>query len=176
MDRTFSSDAAQTALDAPSDRALRVPFYCEENVWRLAHRLHSTTTNCHVVFISNARQCVAMYHQLACEDGPCLWDYHVVLIKTENSEPVVLDMDSRLSYPCPLEEYQQSSFVQEGDYAPLFRYVQAEVLCSRLVSSDSLCKEWWKRQCTWNTFPAIEVICTIRTLANGTLRLQITHV
>jgi hypothetical protein len=133
MGRHFSSEAAQTALEALSDRAVRVPFYCEENVWRLAHR-HSTTTNCHVVFISNARQCVAMYHQLAGEDGPCFWDYHVILIKTENSKTVVLDMDSRLSYPCPLVEYLQESLVQDGDYAPLFRYVHAKTLCSKLVT------------------------------------------
>jgi hypothetical protein len=147
MDRSFSSEAAQTALEAPSDCALRVPFYCEENVWRLAHR-HSTTscttTNCHVVFISNARQCVAVYHQLAREDddddddGPCFWDYHVILIKTENNEPaVVLDMDSRLSYPCPLAEYQKASFVQEGGWAPLFRYVQAKMCVFKTSSYNT---------------------------------------
>ena len=30
--------AAETALSCASDRDLRVPCYCEENVWRLAHR------------------------------------------------------------------------------------------------------------------------------------------
>jgi hypothetical protein len=123
MDQSLSSEAARTALEAPSDRALRVPYYCEENVWRLAHR-HSSSLNCHVVFISNARQCVGMHHQLVREDGPCFWDYHVILIKKENDETVVLDMDSCLSYPCPLQEYLRKSFVQEGDYAPLFRYVK----------------------------------------------------
>jgi N-terminal glutamine amidase len=119
MDQSLSLEATRTALEAPSDFAIRVPYYCEENVWRLAHR-HSSS-NCHVVFISNARQCVAMHHQWVHVDGPCFWDYHVILIKTENDETVVLDMDSSLSYPCPLQEYLQKSFVQEGDYAPLFR-------------------------------------------------------
>ena len=124
MNPSLSKEAIRTALEAPTDCAIRVPYYCDENVWRLAHR--HLSCHCHVVFISNARQCVAMHHQLVRDDdgGPCFWDYHVILIKTENDETVVLDMDSSLSYPCPLQEYLQRSFVPEGDYAPLFRYVR----------------------------------------------------
>jgi protein N-terminal glutamine amidohydrolase len=91
--------AAATALEAPSDQSLRVPCYCEENVWRLAIRKlpaskkgGSQTVNdenghshqYHAVFVSNPRKCVPMFHQLAAKDpkDPCFWDYHVILFCT----------------------------------------------------------------------------------------------
>lgn len=104
--------AAKTALEAPSDRSLRVPCYCEENIWRLAYRkVHeqstsSTTTSTtsparsrspstsyHVAFVSNPAGCVPMFQQLAAAGGfddpsnpskPVFWDYHVLLISVTN--------------------------------------------------------------------------------------------
>lgn len=120
-------EAGRTALEAPSDASLRVPCYCEENVWRLAYRhLNSATNNTstyHVVFVSNERQCVAMWYQMAREGGPCHWDYHVLLVETSrDGKTFVLDMDSQLPYPCPFDEYLEDTFlVVMGQYAPLFR-------------------------------------------------------
>lgn len=133
MEQSACCEAARTALEAPSDASLRVSCYCEENVWRLAHRrrtLEGTTSTYHVLFVSNPRQCVAMWHQMAREDGPCFWDYHVVLMETTaDNLTFVLDMDSQLSYPCPLEEYLEDTFLKVmGKYAPLFRYVLAMVV------------------------------------------------
>jgi hypothetical protein len=34
----MSAAAAKSAIEASSDKSLRVPCYCEENVWRLAYR------------------------------------------------------------------------------------------------------------------------------------------
>ena len=100
------SEAARSALSCPSERELRVPCYCEENVWRLAYRRlyrkSSSTTNnphvtatsiraqqdidyiYHVVFISNKEKCVPMFCQRAMDDpdDPCFWDYHVILVGT----------------------------------------------------------------------------------------------
>lgn len=46
--------AEESALEAPNDQALRVPYYCEENVWRLAvrKRTQQPTDRFWVVFIS----------------------------------------------------------------------------------------------------------------------------
>ena len=33
-----AAGAAKSAIEASSDKSLRVPCYCEENVWRLAYR------------------------------------------------------------------------------------------------------------------------------------------
>jgi protein N-terminal glutamine amidohydrolase len=152
--------ATATALEAPSDQSLRVPCYCEENVWRLACRKlyecnkggsqNVDDKNClshqyHVVFVSNPRKCVPMFHQLAAKDpkDPCFWDYHVILLCTTttlNATPVskrapsehdevtttvVFDMDSYLPYPCPLKDYVKESFSREKkfpkEYNPRFR-------------------------------------------------------
>uniref|UniRef100_A0A7S4JI62 Protein N-terminal glutamine amidohydrolase n=1 Tax=Odontella aurita TaxID=265563 RepID=A0A7S4JI62_9STRA len=94
------TSAARTALSCPSDRELRVPCYCEENVWRLAYRrLHGGISvgdggeilyesgacgvQYYVMFISNDERVCPMLCQLAKENEsePCFWDYHVVLLR-----------------------------------------------------------------------------------------------
>jgi hypothetical protein len=78
----------------PSEHALRIPCYCEENVWRLAYRRTrlqvldtddtATAVEYHVVFISNKYRCCPMYYQKSSEgtSSPCFWDYHVILLVT----------------------------------------------------------------------------------------------
>jgi hypothetical protein len=96
-----SLDAAQSAVEAPSDTSLRVPYYCEENVWRLAYRKlyysqqeqpaansnnkqRDTVTSYYVVFVSNPKGCVPMFQQMASsnKDKPVFWDYHVILLSS----------------------------------------------------------------------------------------------
>ena len=134
-----NNTAAATALTAPSDLTLRVPCYCEENVWRLAYRKlqqqdKNTKKRYHVVFVSNANKCVCFFYQKASGNPmkPVLWDYHVLLIEEEtirNHDVVVsvLDVDSYLPYPCPLSHYVQYSFPQDKNVAaaPQFRVLEA---------------------------------------------------
>ncbi|KAL3918904.1 MAG: hypothetical protein SGARI_007334 [Bacillariaceae sp.] len=112
---TTHPSAAKSALDSPSDAALRVPCYCEENVWRLAFRKlhweaktlrgddnHDDDSCCdsassrkqqqqqqrfYVVFVSNPKGCVPMLQQLASSnrDKPIFWDYHVILLSTRST-------------------------------------------------------------------------------------------
>ena len=66
-----STEAAKSALQATSDESLRVPCYCEENVWRLAYqrsRQQNSGEDYHVAFVSNPKGCVPMFEQLAAED------------------------------------------------------------------------------------------------------------
>lgn len=100
-----------TALSCPSEQELRVPCYCEENVWRLAYRrIHVDTSeeggaaahiiHCgeqtqdeeserlvsrnYVVFISNEQRCCPMLAQRASKRSKeaCFWDYHVIFIQS----------------------------------------------------------------------------------------------
>ena len=78
--------AAETAISASirHDYDLRIPYYCEENVWRLAYRKlyyqdqmkqptnegrnnndDNKNETYYVAFISNQQKCVPMYHQRA---------------------------------------------------------------------------------------------------------------
>ena len=67
----MSTEAEKSALQAPSDESLRVPCYCEENVWRLAYRrtrLQRSGEAYYVAFVTNPKACVPMFEQLAAED------------------------------------------------------------------------------------------------------------
>lgn len=99
-----------TALSCLSEQELRVPCYCEENVWRLAYRrTHADTSKeeedaihavhngekireekderlvsqNYVVFISNEQRCCPMFAQRASKNPKeaCFWDYHVIFIQ-----------------------------------------------------------------------------------------------
>ena len=60
------------------------------------------------------------------------WDYHVLLFMTVNDtqdsvgpKTYVLDIDSHLPFPCPLDEYIEKSFLNHKswmtEYLPYFR-------------------------------------------------------
>lgn len=151
--------AKATALSCQTDQDLRVPCYCEENVWRLAYRrvyggsamnnIDKENERYHVVFISNDEKCCPMLHQKAskCLDDVCFWDYHVILIKSASVGGInkksasVLDMDSRLPYPCKMDKYLNESFKldyldnsKSEKYSPKFRVVRAELFLQNFYS------------------------------------------
>jgi hypothetical protein len=172
-------EAAKTALEAPSDRSLRVACYCEENVWRLAHRrLRSNPKNStyYVVFVSNQNHCVAMWNQIAGHEGtnnPVLWDYHVFLIETTDNNDdttLVLDMDSHLPYPCALEEYVTHTFQTDMErYAPLFRVVEANMYLQHFSSDRSHMYDCETK--TWSA-PPPTYACIQPSESNGAFNLN----
>jgi hypothetical protein len=137
--------AAETALQVKIDQEIRVPCFCEENVWRLAYRkTHQEPENrFFVVFISNPMKYVPMFQQLASGnvDSPCCWDYHVILLSLTIPEKkvTVCDIDSRLPYQCPLSEYLEQSFPYDDSepFAPLFRLIPASSFLKNF-SSDRM--------------------------------------
>mmetsp|Transcript_18086 Transcript_18086/g.22141 ORF Transcript_18086/g.22141 Transcript_18086/m.22141 type:complete len:261 (-) Transcript_18086:52-834(-) len=162
--------ASATALSSRSEQDLRVPCYCEENVWRLAYRrLFGSIVNTssssvnkgdtdkeniqyYVVFVSNEQKCCPMLHQKASRDAnaPCFWDYHVILIQCSKQQgqkgrktnvAQVLDLDTRLAYPCPLEHYLDETFNLEfadkksnKKLSPKFRLIRAELFLQHFYS------------------------------------------
>ena len=158
--------AAESALASSigQDCQLRCPFYCEENVWRLAYRkLHNPQqtaiegdqTTYFVVIVSNERKSVPMFYQRASEsqERPCVWDYHVFLIgrttknssssnnNNNNQQAWVYDIDTTLTpYPLPLQVYLRHSFSEKlstTTYAPLFRVVPATLFLRHFESDRS---------------------------------------
>jgi protein N-terminal glutamine amidohydrolase len=158
--------AEETAL-APSiqnDHELRVPFYCEENVWRIAYRKlyypmktnGATVSNERymVVLISNPKKCVPMHHQRESTSPgkPCRWDFHVILLgvktgrtdkSTDNIAVYVYDVDTTLTpYPIPLTEYITSTFpfdyVQYPESQPYFRIISANKFIQHFTSDRSI--------------------------------------
>lgn len=142
---TGTDTAEETALNPNiNDLDLRVPYYCEENAWRLARRLYDRNNQPSrwVVFLSNETKQVPMRHQRAAESEICCWDYHVILVEKidddrnndKSSHFVVYDVDTTLQpYPIPLDTYLQESFFPE--FAPLFRVIPVSMYL-RYFSSD----------------------------------------
>jgi N-terminal glutamine amidase len=167
--------AATTALSSHNDHDLRVPFYCEENVWRIAFRklhgfhpmegrLNSSTmrdTKYIVLFISNERKSVPMFHQrtsLSPGEKPCVWDYHVILLEVDRTKNnlLVYDVDTTLvPYPIPLSDYLSATFSAVEQYCPefvpLFRLVSAEMYLQYFSSDRSHMYNTEKN--TWNEPP-----------------------
>lgn len=137
--------AEQSAMEAPTDESLRVPYYCEENVWRLAVRKQQQqpTDRFWAVFISNTIKNVPMFQQKAAVSGDvsCCWDYHVILLCHRAGEGTfsVYDIDSLLPYPCPLDEYLAHSFPYEWPipFGPMFRVVPVDFFLGNFASDRS---------------------------------------
>jgi hypothetical protein len=143
MEAAYASSAEETALEAVTDRELRIPFYCEENVWRLAWRKRAQQPHDRfwVVFISNSIKNVPMFQQRASANGGDLsvcWDYHVILLcqHAGDGQVGVYDMDSLLPYPCPLDEYLTHSFPYQWPFpfGPMFRVVLVDAFLSHFAS------------------------------------------
>lgn len=153
--------------------ALRVPNYCEENVWhvlRLASERGLPVDDLFAVFISNPKRCIPFQRQKAATtemNGVCLWDYHVIAIVLSNGlndkrSAHVYDVDSTLPFPSTLANYVAQSIAKTlpngMTYAQLdeygfrhhFRVVKYSELLS-LFSSDRrhmrASKEKWTDVC-----------------------------
>ena len=80
------NSASTTAMAPVKDVELRVPCYCEENVWRLAYRKwkqQADSKKYYAVFVSTPSKCVCFFHQKASGNPlkPVFWDYHVLLFE-----------------------------------------------------------------------------------------------
>lgn len=113
------------------------PYYCEENIYRLAAALRENSRGAlHAVFITNARRQVALGAQRLAPPGDVvLWDYHVVLL-IDSVEPAgrwVADFDTRLPFVTPLDDYVGAAIPPEipTAYRPRFRVVPGETFLDR---------------------------------------------
>ena len=90
------------------------PFYCEENVLRLAAARDRSTD--WVVLLSNATRRIALAGQRRGRDGDgiVVWDYHVILVdrrgEGDASSTKVIDQDSLLDQPVPVCRYVATTF------------------------------------------------------------------
>ena len=101
----------------------------------------------YVVFVSNEQRCCPFFQQRACakpDDYVC-WDYHVIVFRSKKTIQIqhqqrspatstkteVLDIDTWLTYPCPIQQYLEESFPHTHNpnlnpkYLPFFRVISA---------------------------------------------------
>jgi hypothetical protein len=88
------------------------PRYCEENIWHACGEVPSCIDEAHVAFVSNPARAVAMWRQRSASstEEPVIWDYHVILLMRREKAWQVLDSDSTLKTPAPVELYMDASF------------------------------------------------------------------
>ena len=120
----------------PREACDYIAFYCEENVWRLLDQWSGPEH--FAVFISNSDRTCALWSQRASEmPMPVVWDYHVVAL--DRAASTILDLDSRLSFPCDAQDYLRHTFPVAGRlpeaFEPRFRVVPAAQYLS-VFSSD----------------------------------------
>lgn len=120
------------------------PFYCEENIYRLCEsgRLEAATKK--VVFASNARRQIALWHQKptpAPEDAS-VWDYHVFLLARPPGREGwdVWDPSSTLGAPARADVYLDLTFESGAVPArlrPVFRVIPGPEFLATFASDRS---------------------------------------
>ncbi|CAL1538321.1 unnamed protein product [Lymnaea stagnalis] len=145
---TMSAEKATEVIHGP-DTCTYTPCYCEENVWKLCERIQqrcseAELSKCSCVFISNNERKIPLWHQKASKsaDRCVIWDYHVILLYHDTPVTLVYDLDTELSFPCPLKEYaaacigSESTFKQEYKRL-MFRVVPAQDYLTTFASDRS---------------------------------------
>nr|XP_019961913.1 PREDICTED: protein N-terminal glutamine amidohydrolase isoform X1 [Paralichthys olivaceus] len=121
--------------------------YCEENVWKLCEFVKKERTapleHLSVVFISNENRMVPLWKQKSgCGDQPVIWDYHVILmVRGLQSDALVYDLDSELSFPCSLKLYGAKALRSDRSIRPEYhrklRVVPADSFLLKFASDRS---------------------------------------
>jgi hypothetical protein len=138
--------------------------YCEENVYWLCKKFTEEIMMkdfCHyVVVVSNPTKAVPIFQQQAGKEeheGLVVWDYHVFVLQAstkfrDNSSSLIWDLDTKLGFPLPAEEYFDKSFPMELDEeeAIYFKVIDAQTYLRDFSSDRSHMKD---EQGNWQSPP-----------------------
>ena len=120
-----------------------VPYYCEENVWRLLSRKELAGLPAWAVLVSTPARDVILLRQRAGRpvDGLVHWDYHVFALVDDRTEGLfVLDLDTDLPFPCSAPRYLDEAFRHDkaaARAALYFRMIPSPEYRALLVSDRS---------------------------------------
>ena len=132
------------------------PYYCEENIYKLADKLETQRSESlindgknFVDFISSVSKLTSIWFQKLSENDnfPVFWDYHVILVQVKQNsdlnsfETLILDFDSKLAFPIDAIEYITKSFQSDLIIVPsqqhLFRVIAASDFLNEFASDRS---------------------------------------
>ncbi|HOX31953.1 MAG TPA: hypothetical protein PLB91_06450 [Spirochaetales bacterium] len=120
-----------------------VPYYCEENVWRLLGRRELSGLPAWALLVSSPSKDFMLLRQRAGRpvDGLVHWDYHVLaLVEDRAAGLLALDLDTELPFPCPAARYLEETFPaerQQSRATPSLRMIEAADYLAFLVSDRS---------------------------------------
>ena len=120
-------------------------FFCEENIWWLAHDLvenYPQITNMQVLFLTNPDESIVLLNQKNTAPGQVtVWDYHVILYATIDHDSLIFDFDSKLEFPTPARTYTAYTFPQQASlpkrYQTWVRSVEAKAFLDQFHSDRS---------------------------------------
>jgi hypothetical protein len=116
-----------------------VPFYCEENIWKLVKQIVDSDIipqeQMTIWLVTNPQRVVPICFQKTFKNGDWgLWDYHVVLnVDETKGKRWIIDPTSTLPSPIEISEYMQSSFLE-----PSILNGQLPILIRTVPASDYL--------------------------------------
>lgn len=121
------------------------PLFCEENIWQLLNSLTNekqSLSEMWVLFITNAKRKVPLFNQQAAPvNRAVIWDYHVILLRAINQQPLIFDYDTRLPFATPLKQYLQNSFINPAELpeelTPYIRKIPARTYLQKFHSDRS---------------------------------------
>lgn len=127
------------------------PYFCEENIWRLAASEH--VPKGWVVFVYSTAGACPVWNQKAGGPGQAVfWDYHVVYA----GDAKIWDLDSVFGPVLPVEDWVNSSFPLNRElppeYRPWFRMIEREDFLESFSSDRSHMKrdgEWLAPPPSW---------------------------
>ena len=102
--------------------------YCEENIWQLCQHPDLKEFSKKVLFISNqSKNCIFHFQKPAIGNSPVWWDYHVVLLASQNNQCLIYDLDSTLNLPSELQDYIEKTFGSplDGNH-PEFKVIDSD--------------------------------------------------
>lgn len=132
-----------------------VPYYCEENVWRLLARPELAGLETWAVTVFPASQGIHTVDRVALcsqragrpRDGLVFWDYHVYAIVRDGLSDFVLDFDTSLPFATPAPRHFAATYpwaVDSGSFPverrsdprfePLFRVMPGRDYVDRFSS------------------------------------------
>ncbi|CAI2162745.1 12539_t:CDS:2 [Funneliformis geosporum] len=134
-------------IEFSNKKIIYTPCYCEENVYHLC-KAFGKLDDIYVCFISNENRSIPIWKQRASKfhDGIVIWDYHVILLVKEKSNPTkVYDLDTTLSFPCDFSIYVQESFkiLDDPQYHRKYRIIPAEKYLKVFASDRSHMDGTW---------------------------------
>ena len=138
----MANEISAKKLMINTSNCLYTSQFCEENIWHLCQQIcaDGNFTQSEVIFLSNTNKQIAVYSQQAVPAHQAIiWDYHVILKTNYQNKTVIFDFDSRLSFPCLINDYLSNSLPAHipSQFKTQFRLISAELYLTHFFSDRS---------------------------------------
>lgn len=120
--------------------------FCEENIWHLCQNPELEGFTKKVLIISNSsRNCSFRFQKSPNGEEVVWWDYHVILLASNQESQLIYDFDSTLEFPASLKNYLDATFQidqnRDGKELPVFKAIKSEDFIHSFISDRGHMKD-----------------------------------